>query len=373
MFNRFQDKRKKYWLIILPLMALAFTACEDKKSPKEVTKTLRPVKFMTVGKAESGRLRTYFGTSQAQHEAKLSFRVGGIIQDIAVKVGDQLKSGDAIAGLEKVSFELEVDKQRASLAQMEADRRKAESNYKRTKELYENNNVSIEELESSRTSVESARAQVDSAKKTLKQKKLDLGYAELKSSENCSVAEVFKDMNENVTAGEHIVAVACGKVNEVKISVPENFINSIQKGMPAKVKFDSVADVEFDAKVSEVSISSSSATTFPVILTLNNIHDTNIRSGMASEVTFTFHKNGGKNSSMLYLPPVTIGKDANGHYVFVVKSTKSAGEGLIKKQSVRIGELTSSGIEIFEGVKSGDKIVTAGISVIYDGLIVKAE
>ena len=373
MVNTLQDKRKKYGLVMVTLMALALGACEDKKSPEEVVKTLRPVKFITAGKSTSGRSRTYFGTSQAEHEAELSFRVGGIIQEIAVKVGDQLKSGDAIAGLEKVSFELEVDKQRASLAQIEADRRKAESNYRRTKELYENNNVSIEELESSRTSVESVRAQVASAKKTLKQKELNLQYTQLRSGENCSVSEVFKEINENVKAGENIVSVACGKVNEVKISVPENFINSIQKGMLAKVKFDSIVNTEFSAKVTEVSIKSSRSTTFPVILTLNNLHDTNIRSGMAAEVTFTFHKNGEKNSSILYLPPIAVGKDANGRYVFVVKPTESVGEGLIKRQSVRIGELTSSGIEIFEGVKSGDKVVTAGMSVIRDGLIVKAE
>lgn len=361
-------------LILLPLIALVFIACDDEKSSKEeIVKTLRPVKYITAGKSESGRLRTYFGTSQAQHEAKLSFRVGGIIQNITVKVGDRLKRGDAIARLEKVSFELEVDKQRASLAQMEADKRKSESNYKRTKELYENNNVSIEELESSRTTVESARAQVASAKKTLKQKKLDLRYTNLKSSENCSVSELFKEINENIKAGEHIVSVACGKVNEVKISVPENFINSIKKGMLAKVKFDSIANKEFNAKVTEVSVSSSKTTTFPVILTLNNLDNKIIRSGMASEVTFTFHNNGDKKRSTLYLPPIAVGQDVDGRYVFVVKPTKSAGESLIKRQSVRIGELTSSGIEILQGVESGDKIVTAGMSVIRDGLIVKAE
>lgn len=373
MFNKFQNKKQKYLLSILPFMVLAFTACEDKQSTEEVKKTLRPVKFIVVNQSTSGRSYTYFGASQAQHEAKLSFRVGGIIQKFSVKVGEHLKSGDTIAKLEKVSFEIEVDKQRSSLAQSEADRRKAESNYRRVKELYENNNVSIEELESSRTSAESARAQVTSAKKTLKQKELDLTYTKLTSSENCSVSEVFKEINENVAAGESIVSVACGKVNEVKISVPENFINRIQKGMSAKVKFDSIANKEFNAKVTELSVSSSATTTFPVILAMSDSKDFKIRSGMAAEVTFTFHANADTNSSTLYLPPIAVGEDADGRYVFVVKPTKTAQEGLIKRQSVKIGELTSSGIEIFEGVKSGDKVVTAGMSVIRDGLIVKAE
>lgn len=373
MFNKFLDKKKKHYLIMIPLIAFVFNGCEEERSSKEVVKTLRSVKYITVSESEAGRSHTYFGTSQAQHEAKLSFRVSGIIQDISVKVGDTLKRGDSIAKLEKVSFELEVDKQQASLAQMEADRRKSESDYKRTKELYENNNVSIEELESSRTSVESARAQVSFSKKTLKQKELDLLYTELKSSENCSVSEVYKEMNENVNAGEDIVSVACGEVNEIKISVPENLINSIKNGMLAKVKFDSISNREFNAKVSEVSVSSSSSTTFPIILTLNNLYEKNIRSGMAAEVTFTLYSGEDEEHSILYLPPIAVGKDVDGRYVYIVKPTNSIEEGLIKRQSVHIGALTSSGIEIFEGITSGDKIVTAGMSTIRDGLIVKAE
>ena len=373
MLNIDHNKRKKYWLMLLPLLALVFTACEDEKNTKEVIKTLRPVKYITVGASTNGRSRTYFGISQSQHEAKLSFRVAGIIQDFSVKVGDHLKSGDTIAQLEKVSFEIEVDKQRSSLEQSEADRRKAKSNYKRVKELYENNNISLDELETSRTSAESARAQVASAKKTLKQKELDLTYTKLTSSENCSVSEVFKEIHENVTAGESIVSVACGKVNEVKISVPENSINHIHKGMSAKVKFDSIANKEFNAKVTELSVSSSATTTFPVILAMSDSNDSKIRSGMAAEVTFTFHANADTNSSTLHLPPIAVGEDSSGRYVFVMKPTENVKEGLIKRQAVKIGELTSSGIEVFEGVKSGDKVVTAGMSVIRDGLIVKSE
>ncbi|WP_324171571.1 efflux RND transporter periplasmic adaptor subunit [Sulfurimonas sp.] len=372
MLKTLQNKKKKYCLIILPLIVLSFTACEDKKSSEEIVKTLRPVKFITVDISANGRSHTYFGTSQAEHEADLSFRVSGIIQKISVKVGDKLKRGDAIAGLEKVSFELEVDKQRSSLAQMKADSRKARSNYQRTKELYENNNISIEELESARTSAESARAQEASSKKTLKQKELDLKYTQLRSREKCSVSEVFKELHENVTAGEHIVSVACGKVNEVKIAVPENYINSIKKGMFAKVKFNSITNTEFSAKVTEVSVRSSTSTTFPVILTLNESYDSNIRSGMAAEVTFIDNKKD-KKSSNIYLPPIAVGEDVQGRYIFVLIASKTAGEGIIKRKPVRIGELTSSGIEILEGVQAGDKVVTAGMSVIRDDLIVKMD
>ena len=43
------------------------------------------------------------------------------------------------------------------------------------------------------------------------------------------------------------------------------------------------------------------------------------------------------------------------------------GFGVIHRRDVTIGEPTSDGMEIFEGLSDGDLVVTAGISRIADG------
>ena len=48
-----------------------------------------------------------------------------------------------------------------------------------------------------------------------------------------------------------------------------------------------------------------------------------------------------------------------------------AGFGLIHRKPVVVGEITSKGIEIVQGLNDGDLVVTAGISRIHDGLRVK--
>ncbi len=365
--------KTKYLMTIISIILIGFTGCEKSSSETKIEKVLRPVKYITVQANNKGQVRTFSGISKAQYESMLSFRVSGIIKNINVKVGDILKSKDLIASVDKLPFKLQEQKERALLSQIQADRRNNESKYQRIKELYENSNASKSDLDSARALVESSRAQVNSQKHSLKLAQLNLEYTSLKTKNNCSVSEVLKEINENVAAGESIVGVACGKVNEVKISIPENFINSIEKGMSAKIKFDSIPNKEFNAKVTELSVSSSATTTFPVILAMSDTKNSKIRSGMAAEVTFNFHNNADKNNLALYLPSISVGQDVDGPYVFVVKPTKTAHEGLIKKQTVRIGELTSLGIEILEGVQSGDKIVTAGMTTIRDGLIVKAE
>ncbi len=43
------------------------------------------------------------------------------------------------------------------------------------------------------------------------------------------------------------------------------------------------------------------------------------------------------------------------------------------KHFVTTGELVSGGIEVFEGLKDGDNVLTAGVSKVTDGLAVKMD
>ena len=362
--------KMRYLTTALLLVAFGFTGCEENDTKKEVKKVYRPVKYITVHSNNNGQTRTFSGVSKAQYEVNLSFRVNGIVKKINVKVGDTLKSGDTIASLDKVPFKLEEQKAKASLLQAQANRRNNESEYKRVKELYENNNASSSDLDSARAKVESARAKVNSSKKSLKLTQLDLGYTSLKINDNCMIAQVLKEENENIKAGDPIATVTCGKKSEVEILVPESIISNIKKGMKANIQFDSISNKTFKATVSEVSISSNSGVTYPVILSIDN-QKRELRSGLASEVTFLFsNKN---NTKKIYLPPFSVAQDSKGRYVFILENTDEKGLVIVRRVDVKIGELTSEGLEIVDGIQSNQRVVTAGVSVIHDGLIVKVD
>ncbi|MCP4188926.1 MAG: efflux RND transporter periplasmic adaptor subunit, partial [Gammaproteobacteria bacterium] len=280
------NRLSRMYMPILISSLLFLTACNRAEHTMEQTEILQPVKFMVVTSPDSKRTRTYSGSLQAGSELNRSFKINGTVQSIPVKVGDKLNKGDIIATLDKTSYELQVAKSRASLAQSQAEKRNADSKYNRTKELYENNNTSKDALESYRANAETARAQVNSANKNLELAQLDLDYTELKATEDCAVAQVQVEVNENVTSGAAIVTLNCGDINEVAVSLPENIIASIQTGMVATVLFDAIADTPFSAHVTEVGVTSNNAT-YPVTLMLNELHE-RLRSGLAAEVSFHF-------------------------------------------------------------------------------------
>ena len=66
------------------------------------------------------------------------------------------------------------------------------------------------------------------------------------------------------------------------------------------------------------------------------------------------------------IPLSAVIQDPNGSFVFLV-NPEAGGEAVVSRRPVTVGELTEDGIEILSGLQSGDRVVTAGVSVIRDG------
>jgi RND family efflux transporter MFP subunit len=195
-----------------------------------------------------------------------------------------------------------------------------------------------------------------------------LGYTHLKAPETGTLATVDIEVNEYVQAGELVATLLAGEQIEVSVSVPASVIRSIRKGAEAKARFNSLEGKEFAGTVTEVGVASvGGATTFPVTVRLTEGQD-QVRAGMSADVTFVFASE--KEGPRYSLPISAVGEDREGRFVFILEKTGDA-LGTVHRTPVEVGEILSDGIEILDGVKPGDLVVTAGVSRIYDGLQVR--
>lgn len=321
---------------------------------------LRPVRVAVVSRNGDLRQRSFTGVSQSTQESRMSFRVAGTVVELPVQVGDSLQSGDLIARLNTSTYDLAVQQAEASLAQALANQRNSDSNYSRVKELYENTNASRNDLDSARANAESAQAQVRSARKSLEIAQLDRSYTRLDAASDCTVASLDVEINENVSVGNPVATVNCGAGVEVRLSVPESLIGGLEQGTPADVKFNALPDRALGGRITEVGIpAGGNAATFPVVVALDEA-DRAVRPGMAAEVTFEF-RSAATNS--MFVPAAALINDERGTFVFVAQPAAD-GKATIVRKDVQVGELTASGIEILNGLAEGDRVVTAGTSVI---------
>ncbi len=329
---------------------------------------IRPVRYQEVEVSGAVRVRTFSGTSQASQETDLSFRVGGVVERIAVEVGNRVEAGTEIAALDPRDYQLTVGQSEAQLSREEANLRSASADFDRTKALYENKNASLADMDAARARFESAEATVRAARQALELARSHLTYTRLRAPVDGSIAVVRVEENENVRAGQVVAILASGSYPEVQVSIPEALITQIREGSATRVTFSAIPGGDFQATVTEVGVTTSGGrTTFPVTVRLDEASE-QIRSGMAAEVAFSLSSPGAEYS--IVVPAVAVGEDDAGRFVFIVEDVE--GEvGTAYRRTVRVGELGTSGMEIVEGLEAGDLLVVRGINRLADGTPVR--
>ncbi|MEM9334604.1 MAG: efflux RND transporter periplasmic adaptor subunit [Pseudomonadota bacterium] len=353
----------KLRLLIVMAAGLAVSACGEQT--QEFEERLRPVRVISVNDDNVFRGRTFSGTSKSSLESRLSFKVTGTVIDLPVQIGQRLNAGDTIAEMDAASYVLQQQQAQASLIEAQANDRRAGANYERTKGLYANDNASLNDLEAARAQAESGEAVVEAATKALEIAKLNVSYTTLAAETDCSINSLAVEINENVSAGQTIAVVSCGDAYEVTMNLPESLIGSVDQWTPVTIEFGAIPDQTFQGEVSEVALASAGAAAFPVVIRIQGSHPS-LRSGLAADVTFQFDTSDGPEGTVV-LPVNTVINDPAGTYVFVAEPDGDTGEAVIERRAVTLGELTQDGIEVQDGLVAGDRVVTAGITVLRAG------
>jgi RND family efflux transporter MFP subunit len=337
-------------------------------TPAPEPEPIRPVRVEPVFATGGSRVRTFAGSARAGLESRLSFKVAGTVQRLAVAVGDRVRAGQLLAELDPRDYELQVEDAEAALRQARARARNAGANLDRVRGLYENNNASRTEYDAARADYDSASAHVASLEKKLELARSRLDYTRLRAPLDGAIADLTVEVSENVQPGQTIATLTAGQQPEVEIAIPEAFIGRMREGQDVTVSFDALPGRTFAAVVTEVGVTSTGlATTYPVTVRLTD-EASDVRPGMAAEVSIVFESEQGR--SRILVPAFAVGEDRNGRFVFV--ATEGEGRyGVVRRREVQVGELTGEGLEIVAGLEEGELLVTAGVSRLRDGLEVR--
>lgn len=348
-------------------LILSLGSCgEPPAAPEEV---LRPVRTVVVAAGSGEQQVTFAGVARAGVESQLSFRVPGTVLAVDVDLGDRVQPGQVLARLDATDFELKVEEAEAALALAQASLRQGDAEFDRTRALYESNNASKSQLDAARAAAESGRAQLEAREKQLQQARQQVGYTVLRAPQAGAIAAVNVEVNEGVAAGQTALLLTSIARPEVTVAVPEMFIAAVQKGQTVMVAFDALPGRKLTGRISEVGVAAlGSGTTFDVRARLEE-SDAAVRAGMAAEVTFHFP---GPDDAGLTVPLVAVGEDRQGRYVFVVEDAGD-GTGVVHRRGVEIGDLATGGLQVRQGLAAGERVVTAGVRRLADGMRVRMQ
>lgn len=349
-------------LFLVFAMSATLLSCSNNEQTEEA---IRPVYYQKIGESSVSGTRSFAGVSQAENEAKLSFKVGGTLENIHFKLGEPVKKGSVIAHLNDADYKINYQKAVSSKNNTEIQLASAKSSFDRTEKLYAANSASLSDYEKVKSQYESAKTLLKSSKTQVKAAKNQLDYTKLTAPFDGSVSSMLAKEKEMIGAGMPVIMFSSNGNVEVRSQMPENIIKLVELGKNVTVEFTVLKGSTFEGVISEIGRSTGGSSTYPIVIDLLDVNE-EVLPGMACKIKMQFESKQ-ESSNLIVVSADAVAHDEDGNFVYVLKASEETGFFTAVRKPVSLGELTPEGYEINEGLNTGEMIVTAGLSFMYDG------
>jgi RND family efflux transporter MFP subunit len=351
---------------VAAMSALVFlTACGGPE-PEPAPPASRPVKVFTVSGIDGEIIRRFPGSILASQRADMAFRVSGQLQELLVREGDLVDTGQVLARLDPTDFKIVVQDRQATF-----DR--DERNFQRAKELIVDGNISKFDYDRMEAAERSSRAALDQAKQ-------DLEYTELRAPFAGRVAQRNVENFEEVLAKQTVFRLQNVAQLDVRIDLPESLVRSFSgrvdedvavgdeersSMVKAQATFEGRPDSKFDLAIKEVATKADSQTqTYRITFTMPAPTDFTVLPGMTATVTVDFSALA-KDSPVKWVPVTSVQADAGLEpRVWILDEETMT----VSSRAVTIGRMSGSQIEIRSGLNGGEEIISVGAPYLAEGM-----
>lgn len=324
---------------------LAFTSCSNNK--KENTDKTFFVSGAVAQSTPQSNTEDFAFIAKPFRTSELSFRVGGPVKDMNRFSGDFIRKGEVIARIDPRDFRIRKEKAYAAYLQAEAE-------YNRQKSLFEQGNISA-------SSYEKANASFLVAKSNYEATENELNDTELKAPFDGYIQEVMIEIQQEVKASQPAFRFIDMDQLRIEANVSQQVADSYRNAQSVKVSFDSNPDDTLDARIINIS-RSTTKNNLSFLLTASIDNKDHKLSGGSSGILHLNKNN--ENSRCVALPiKAVVNTPSNGSFVWIYNTKNKK----VNKQKVETGRLLPGGkLEILSGLNEGDTVAVSGTSRLYE-------
>jgi RND family efflux transporter MFP subunit len=325
--------------------ATLLTACD--RSDAVVAPAPTPVRVATVSEGPAQPPIDVTGVVAARDELRLSFKLGGLVQHIAVREGDRVHKGQLLAQLDPTEIAAQVEQTR----QMSD---KAERDLARGAALHADQVIPLEQLQNLRTQADVARSQLRAAR-------FNQQYASITAPTDGVVLRRLIGERELVAPGQ--AALLLGRNDNgyiVRFAVADRSIVQLRSGDPVELRLDAWPADIFKAAVSQIANAADPASgLFAVEARMDNTTRP-LASGLVGRVRLWPQTVA--NATLPYVPIGAVLEGNDNHArVFVVDGD------IARSRTIEVAFITADSVAVRNGVKPGEKVIAVGAPYVEDG------
>lgn len=295
-------------------------------------------------------------------ETRYGFRVGGKIAERRVSVGDRVRPGQVLARLDPQDVDPAIASAQAALEAARTDASLAAAELKRSTELRSRNFISEANIDRQRAAAEASRSRVEAAEAQLRQARNASDFQVLRADAAGVVVGIDAEAGQVVAAGQSVVRVARSGEVEALVNVPEADLRAARETAKWKVVVPAAGDRVLEGRVREIApLADPASRTWAVRLALSGTLD-----GVELGMTATASTRASKGEAIVIPISALFSTDAQPK-VWVVDPAAST----VRAVAVTTAGLSADNVRIVSGLKPGDRVVTAGASLLSEGARVR--
>ena len=277
------------------------------------------------------------GTFLPKQEMNQSSEISGRIVRVLVKEGSRVGAGQVVATIKKDAIEVDMSQAQNNLQNAIIDNQRYENAFK-------TGGVTKQQLDNSRLQLKNAQAAV-------RAQSVRVNNAAVRAGISGTINKRMVEPGAVVSPGTPMFEIV--NINSLKLSVlvDESQVGKIQLGQQVAINVNVLPEDSFSGRITFIAPKSDASLNFPVEIEVQNRG--NLKAGMYATAIFQTN-NGAETQNMLTVPATAFVNGVSSGQIFVAQN------GVAKLIKVTPGKVYGDKVQILNGLKNGDQVITSG-------------
>jgi len=338
--------------LLFATTAVVLTSCKGNAKAADVVDDAIAVKVQPVTTTQYAPVLKYSGSMASTTEARLSFKIGGIISKIYVKEGNHVAKGQLLATLDLTEINAQVQQAAQGVEKVQRD-------VTRVKNLYNDTVATLEQVQNTNT-------QLQVAEESLRIARFNQQYAQIRATESGTILKKLMNEGELAGAGTPVFQFNGTAGNDwvIRFGVSDKDWAVLKNGEKASVEIDAYPNKTFTGIITEIAQGAdASSGTYEIEV---KVLPGNARFAAGLFSTVKLQPAGEQTVTMVPVEALTEATDKTG-YIYTVNADGKT----VTKNKVTIAFLENNKAAIISGLNSVREVVTEGVGYLTDKSFVK--
>ncbi|OJV12613.1 MAG: hypothetical protein BGO21_02385 [Dyadobacter sp. 50-39] len=364
------NKVKKWWLpvavVILIVLSIIIVLAGNKnkidEAEKPVDRTKLPVSvsIATAHIAAMDINTQYPALIQPLDEALLYAQTSGMIAQLDIALGKQVRKGQVVGRLDTRILEINLKNAQISQRAAAINRDKLADDYNRAIDLYQNKAGLEISMLTAKNNYENAANSYDNTEVQIGLIKQQIANANIVAPLSGTVSMHKVKQGEFVNPGTPIAAIADISKLKTTVFVDQQMSYELKIGETATISAPLFGDQQFTGKIIFISPVADANHNYQVDLLVSQTGKILLRGGTDVQVSF----NTISQKEALQIPRAAIMTDTREPYVFVAENGKAI------TKNIKTGLLQQNMAQVLAGLQPGEQVITSGQINLKNGSIV---